>query len=162
MGQIDEHGTPRDRRERGSGGLYRRNGIWWIKYYVNGKPVRESTGTNSKIDAQKLLTNLLADVASGEIRSPRNRELLVSDLYEAAVRDYEVNRKKSIRNLKASWNHHLCSFFGHLPISAVTAVLVRRYVTDRIAEGAANATINLELAYLKRMYTLLVNLSESG
>ena len=35
------------RRPRGTGRIYRQKGstIWWIKFYRNGEPFRESTGT---------------------------------------------------------------------------------------------------------------------
>ncbi len=28
--------------------LYRRGNVWWCKYYVNGRPVRESTETDKE------------------------------------------------------------------------------------------------------------------
>ena len=28
--------------------------IWWVKYYVNGRPVRESTGTEKETNAASL------------------------------------------------------------------------------------------------------------
>jgi len=32
------------------GALYRRGQVWWMKYYVNGRPVRESTGVAGDTD----------------------------------------------------------------------------------------------------------------
>ena len=29
--------------------------IWWVKYYVNGRPVRESTGTEKETEAKRFL-----------------------------------------------------------------------------------------------------------
>jgi len=33
------------------GYLYRRGRVWWAKYYVNGAPRRESTGTEKQEEA---------------------------------------------------------------------------------------------------------------
>jgi hypothetical protein len=30
-----------------------RSAVWWCKYYVNGRPVRESTGTGDKEEAKR-------------------------------------------------------------------------------------------------------------
>src|SRR5207302_10199020 len=49
---------------------------------------------------------------------------------------------------------HLRPFFGLYRAIQVTSDLVTSYVVARQAEGAANATINRELAALKRMFTL--------
>ena len=35
------------------GSLYQRGAVWWMKYYVNGLPVRESTGCARETDARR-------------------------------------------------------------------------------------------------------------
>jgi len=52
------------------------------------------------------------------------------------------------------WSLHLKPFFGALRALDVSSGLVAKYVDSRQQEGAANATINRELAALKRMYRL--------
>ena len=49
---------------RGMGTVYRQQGrpIWWIQYYKSGKPYRESSGSEKKSDAQKLLRRKLAEI----------------------------------------------------------------------------------------------------
>jgi len=37
------------------GHLYQRGRIWWVKYYVNGRPIRESTGTADARKADRFL-----------------------------------------------------------------------------------------------------------
>jgi len=49
---------------------------------------------------------------------------------------------------------HLRPTLGHLRAAAVTTGDVNRYVGRRQADDAANATINRELAALKRAYSL--------
>jgi integrase len=49
---------------------------------------------------------------------------------------------------------HLRGMFALARAVEMTTDQISRYVTDRQAEGAANATINRELAALKRMFRL--------
>ena len=37
------------------GMLYRRGTVFWVKYYVNGRPVRESTDKEKRKDAEGFL-----------------------------------------------------------------------------------------------------------
>lgn len=39
--------------EADMGSLYQRGAVWWMKYYVNGLPVRESTGCARETDARR-------------------------------------------------------------------------------------------------------------
>jgi site-specific recombinase XerD len=49
---------------------------------------------------------------------------------------------------------HLSAHFKQLRASAITTDRVKEYVATRREEGAANGTINRELAWLKRMFKL--------
>jgi len=78
----------------------------------------------------------------------------ISELSEDLIREYRINGRKSIDDLKARWTLHLNPFFGVLRAVEVTSQLVARYIDSRQHEGAENATINRELAALKRMFNL--------
>ena len=58
-------------------GLYRRGNVWWCKYYVNGRPVRESTHTEKETEAKRILDGRrgrgdgTADAPSGRSRPVR-------------------------------------------------------------------------------------------
>ena len=53
------------------GQRYQRGRIWWIKYYVNGRPVRESTGTDKEQEARRLLKTREGHAAAGMPMLPR-------------------------------------------------------------------------------------------
>ncbi len=38
---------------------------WWVKYYVNGRPVRETTGTEKESEARRFLKLKEGAVAKG-------------------------------------------------------------------------------------------------
>src|SRR5262245_14372151 len=52
-------------RRKGGGSYYRRGDTFWIKYYRNGKPHRESTGSNLERVAKDLLNKRMGAIAAG-------------------------------------------------------------------------------------------------
>lgn len=144
------------RRPRGTGRIYQPKGssVWWIKFYRNGVPFRESTGTPDKRKATRALNQRLAEVTTGKFLGPNIEKMSIEELAEDFLRDYRINGKSSIDDAEARWRIHLQPFFGTLRVAQVTSSLLNAYVDQRQASGAANATINRELAALKRMFNL--------
>jgi integrase len=70
------------------------------------------------------------------------------------VRDYRINDRKSLPDAKARWNLHLKPFFQDYRAMDVSSALVARYVDSRLQDAAKPATVNRELAALKRMFRL--------
>jgi integrase len=114
---------------------------------------RESTGRTTKGDAQAALTDRIAKLQSGTatVGSHKTR---VSDLYALVERDYTNDGQKSVEDLKARWRLHLDPFFGAMRAAAVTANVVEDYKSKRLKAGASNATVNRELAVLRRGFRL--------
>jgi integrase len=135
---------------RGFGTWYRRatSRFWWIQYWRDGRAFRESTKSEKVKDAKELLKQRLVETA------PPSDTLIVRDLYLALERDYVINGKKSVRNVRSVWKHHLDAAFGDHPAAALDADRISIYVAGRQMKSAKNATINRELAALKRMYKL--------
>jgi hypothetical protein len=48
------------------GMTYQRGRIWWVKYYREGRPMRESSHSDKESDARKLLTLREGDIAKGD------------------------------------------------------------------------------------------------
>ncbi len=144
------------RRPRGTGRIYQQKGssVWWIKFYRNGVPFRESTGTPDKRQAIRALNHRLAEVAIGKFVGPQVERILITELAEDFLRDYRINGKSSIDDAEARWRLHIQPFFGLLRATQVTSSLLNTYVDQRLEAGAQNATINRELAALKRMFNL--------
>jgi integrase len=78
----------------------------------------------------------------------------VEELADAFLRDYRINGRKSLEDAETRWNLHLKPFFGLLRAVDVTSELIARYIDSRKRQDAANATVNRELAALKRMFHL--------
>ncbi len=147
------------------GSLYRprlksgaRAGVWWCKYYVNGRAVRESTGVSGDTDsappaAKRFLKTREGAAAAGAPIAPRADRVRVEELLADLENDYRVNGRRSIERLTFSIAH-LRPFFGGRRAHHVSPSDVRAYVSQRLDAGASNATINRELAALRRAYTI--------
>ena len=145
---------PRPRRRTG-GSIYLRGGVYWIKYYVDGRPIRESSGSTRPVDAQAKLDERRGQRAAGEPISPKAARLRVDELLDNLERRYRIDgqaiptanvarlraafgRQRAVRVTGADWNvyvdHHQCATEDRRPLS--------------------NATLNRDLALLRRSYTL--------
>lgn len=143
-------------RTRGSGSIYKQKGsaAYWVKYYRHGKPFRESTKTTNKAEAKEFLKQRLAEIATGNFYGPVVERITVAELADDFLRDYRINDRRSVDDAEARWRLHLEPFFGHMRASEVTSDLTARYVDSRRQQKASNATINREMAALKRMFRL--------
>lgn len=142
------------RRAKGLGGLYKRGDIYWMAYYRNRRQVHESTGTKDKALALRKLKQRMNTKDSPEFAGPQVERITVENLSEGFLRDYRNNGRKSYDDAEARWRLHLCPVFGHLRAVAVSPDSISKYVDARLRDGAKNATVNRELAALKRMFHL--------
>ena len=62
----------RPKRPRGTGSIYQQKGSsnWWIQYYQNGKSYRESTGTDNRRRAEKILQSTLGEISRASSSHP--------------------------------------------------------------------------------------------
>lgn len=139
--------------KRGDGSIFLRGNTYWIKYYRNGKPYRESCGSEKESDARKHLKKRLGEIAVGRFIGPEAERVTIRQLAKDYENDYRVNGKKSLDKAERVLKHVL-AFFGDYKAHQIHTDKVNAYISFRLGEGAANATINRELAALKRMYNL--------
>ena len=133
--------------------LYRRGNIWWIKYYRNGKPYRESTKSTKETDAKRLLKLREGQVSEGKFPGLTANRVRFDELAEDFINDYKINGRKSLERAKISINH-LRSMLEGVRVVDITSDQINNYILRRRKEGGSNATINRELAALKRMFSL--------
>ena len=147
---MNEHATP---RPRGSGSIYQNgSAVWWIKFYVRGIARRESSHSTDRKVAEKLLKRRLAEVETKTYIPRTNVKIdeLITDLFA----EYRQQGRKSILTAEWRWKKHLEPFFRKLPADDLNTDLVQRYCAKREAEGAKGASINREMAFLKRAFHL--------
>lgn len=142
--------------KRGSGSVYLKRGWCYLKYYVQGKPVAEATGTKNKAEARRLLQARLGQIAEGRYLGPTVERVTVDELIEGLLNDYITNGKRSLKWVKIKVNKHVLPYFTGRRAHEVTPVDIQSFTKQRQEAGASNAEINRELALLKRAYNLAV------
>lgn len=115
------------------GSIYRqkKSKYWWIKYYRNGRPCRESSASERESDARCLLRLRGGDLERGIAISPRVGRLTVDEAATDLVNDYRVNGKWSLPDLERRLQKHLLPFFGGRRLASLTTSDVRAYIATR-------------------------------
>jgi integrase len=160
------------------GKIYKRGKTYWIKYYRNGKPYRESTKGTKEAEAKRLLKRREGEISQGKLPGIYFDRVRFDELAEDFLRDYILNKKKSLGRAKISVDHLKEEFEG-VRITEITSPRIEAYIekrlewacrkchksfdpqdecpfcnSDDLKSGVANATINRELSALKRMLNL--------
>ena len=169
------------------GMIYKRGRVYWIKYYRNGKPYRESTRSKKEADAKRLLKKREGEISGGKLPGIYFDRVRFDELAEDFLRDYRINEKKSLRRAQESVNRLKEAFEG-MRVPNITTPRIQAYIEQRqtwwickhrkcqkstppeqvnadnpicphchsrsMVQGAANGTINRELAALKRILKL--------
>ena len=99
------------RKVREANGEWKELPTWWLKYYQNGRAVRESSSTKSERVARRMLRVREGDVERGIPVNPKMDRFMFEEAAQDLIHDYEANGKKSIRVLKQRIVKHLAPFF---------------------------------------------------
>jgi len=134
-------------------GERRVSAVWWVRYHHRGHKYRESSGSTNRNDAVRMLKDRLGKAVQGKPLGPQIEKTEFEDLASMLLDDYRANGRRSIKRIEDALNH-LRGFFAQQRAIDITRDAVTRYAASRQGEGAANATINRELAALKRAFSL--------
>lgn len=132
----------------------RTGGVLWIRYYRNGKPYSESARTTVRAQAEALLRKRIAEITNGDFVTPQDRRVTVYEIYKLLLDDYQMNNRASHAGAEQRWSKRLEPYFGSLKASQVTTELLNKFVLTCQGNKLANATINRDLAALKRAFNL--------
>ena len=146
---------------------------WMITYPIPGrsKPVTESAKTTDKAEAYKVLRKKVREVEEGRIVVGADK-VTFDQMKELLYRDYRINGKRSLPDAKRRVENHLSRMFAGRTMHSIRRSDITQYIDMRQEErraaeqqaaaagrvvkqlGGSNATINRELACLKRMFHL--------
>lgn len=134
-------------------GILRRGGIWWINYCVCGKQKFESTHSTSKRFAQKILAIRKAEIIEGRFGLPKSNSPTLHDWSESFLETIpHPNTKRTYKSCIES----LRAFFDEKRLPQITAEQIEAFKETRRKSGVGPATINRNLAVLRRMLKLAV------
>jgi len=141
------------RRDRGEGSIFTAgSNVFWIKYYNAGRPIRESSHSTERAVAEKLLRRRLSQIEDDRFVPPA--KVRIDELVADVISDYKLKGCKSGAHVVRRWERHLKPFFTRRKAGEISTATVRRYIDTRVEEGAKPATINRELALLRRAFNL--------
>ena len=92
-------------------------------------------------------------MATGLYRGPKIERIRFEDLAPLVKQDYQINKRITTRRIDEYMNH-LKTFFRKMRAASITTERIKAYIVKRQHQGAANGTINRELACIKRMFRL--------
>src|SRR5262249_54972967 len=142
------------RWKRKDGGYYE-SPKWWISFYHRGKETRESSESENQAEAKRLLKRKVTVIESGKVLA-REDKLTFDELTKDLENDYKVNGKRTLADLSYRVGH-LREFFGMDRAIDITTDRGRAYQRKRLDENASPATVNREMAALRRMLWLAFN-----
>jgi integrase len=151
--------TKAHRRTRGTGSLHQFKGkskIWWLRYYVDGRRIEESSGTPGKAVAIRLLQRRIGEAERGDQPAQELKKLTYESIRQSLLDQYAIEKRRSLRKGRLSFGSliHLDAFFGGRTVAQIKTGLIRKFILGRQKAGAAPATINRSLALLRRMMRL--------
>ena len=138
------------RKSDGSGTIYLRGRIWWVKIRVDGCPVYQSSKSTKKTDAIKLRDKLLGQRQRREVSGGSPDKVLISELLDDVLKS---DIKPSTRYVwQKVVEKNVRPFFGKLRAQRLSTDHMEKYREKRTAEGRTDATVNRELSILRTAF----------
>jgi len=132
--------------------IYQRKGkkglVWYADYSLNGQRVQVSLGKIAKAKAKEQLALLTADVVRGVYALPV--KLTFSEMADDYMKYAKVHKRSWLRDEQILV--HLSDPFGAKRLTQIDRSSVEDYQCERLLERAAPATVNREVALLKRIF----------
>jgi integrase len=149
------------------GMTYQRGAVWWVKYYRNGRPIRESSGSAKEGDAIQLLKIREGDIAHGLPVNPKLNRIRFDEAADDLKTEYAVNGRRSADELERRIRLHLLPHFDGRRLASITTADVNAFILtrqkdvmvvggddERQERRYSNGEINRELTTLKRILNL--------
>ena len=135
------------------GTVHRRPGSphWFIKFYVDGVPKRETAGTPNRDEAEAFLRRRIEEAERGLYRDVGQR-ITFAEMKELLLRNYAFKQNRTDPN---RFIDQLSKSFGNLLGEEITEERITAHSRKRLeVDHAKPATLHRELAVLRRMLRL--------
>ncbi len=136
-------------------GLFKRGTVWWMSFTYQGRQVRTSTETADKRLAEAILATIKVKIVEGRYFDRLEEQ---TRTFAELMERYETEHvaKQASRRAIRGYIRNLLPVFGHLTLSEISPKLIVAYKQKRYADGVAPATINRELAAMKKAFNLAI------
>jgi len=133
-------------------GLTRKDGNWFIDYYVRGRRKREKIGASKKL-ADQVLAKRKVEIAENKYLDVRSQpRIRFEEMAEEYLGRYSKVNKKSWERDVVSVKRLNCLFEGKY-LSEIKPRMIEDYKAKRLDDGVTPCTVNHELACMKGMFT---------
>src|SRR5271157_1434952 len=125
---------------------------WVMDFQIHGQRIRESTGTRSKTLAKKIEDKRRRELEAGTagIKTREQPRLLV-----VAAKEWQEAKKRKwsagMQEIAANSIRHVLPVLGSRLLIEIEPRHIARYQEVRLGEGAANRTVNIEVAMLRQI-----------
>jgi len=127
--------------------------MWWMSFMYQGQQVRRSTGTADKRLAEAILGQVKVQIVEGRFfDKSKEQERTLTELLDRYLNEHAARRANHRRELTSVKN--LNTFFGNPTLDQITPKRIVAYKNHRYTDGVKPATINRELASLKKAFNL--------
>ncbi len=134
-------------------GLVKRGKTWWMSFMYQGQQVRRSTGTTDKRLAEAILGKVKVQIIEGRFfEKPEAQHRTLKELMDRYTSEHAARRANHRRELTSVKN--LKAFFGNPTLDQITPKRIVAYKNQRYTDGVKPATMNRELATLKKAFNL--------
>ena len=129
-------------------GTVRESPVWYINYMVNGEPKCESTKTKNKRLAEKILNLRKVEIIEGRFGLPSSN---APPLEQYSQQFLNSIRHENTRKRYTSSVLGLVALLGNVRLSEINSQRIEDFKDARLAAGVRAATVNRDLAVLRRM-----------
>lgn len=136
-------------------GLVKRGDVWWMSFTYQGRQVRKSTGTSDKRLADAVLSKVKVQIVEGRFFETCEEKSRTFGELMSRFETEHVPKKASQRSYKG-YVKRLRDFFGDRVLAEITPKVIVAYKNVRLTAGKAPATVNRELAIMKKAFNLAV------
>ncbi len=139
-------------------GLYKRGALWWMRFSIQGKQIRKSTGTSDRKLADRVYKKVLGEIAEGDWfdRFP-GEEKTLSELFSKYLEEHSKPNKAGKSYVRdRAIAARMLQEFGDLTLTEIPVEQIFEYKKKRRAENVAPATLNKELSFLRHVFEMAV------
>jgi excisionase family DNA binding protein len=164
-----QRGSMTDKRTRwnyGFGSIYIRrtkleNNRWYVDFHTGGRRIRELVKhAQSRSDALMYLQKRVSEAFSSRHGLPlKGQEPAFSELADLYLENYAKANKRTWKNDFSQLEGHLKPFFGASRLQCISPLQIERYRAQRLNSGASRASVNREMALMKKMFNLAIDWS---
>jgi integrase len=130
-------------------GVFRKQGVYWIDYYVNNHRKRERIGPDKKLAATVLQKRKVAIAEGKYLDKKKIPRCPFNELAELYLQWAKTNHRGYVAT--KSRVNLLCQVFGERQLSDISPLSVDAYVSQRVAV-VKPATVNRDVVVLRHMF----------